>query len=289
MKKIIVPIDFSKASMNALKYAIQMFGVNADIHIVHVMPGELGGDEVLDQDVTENRTMTCKYQLIDYIQRELEIAFFPENFKIVMQLGTVVSSIVNYTKKNNFDVMVLATRDKHNLIDRWIGTISFGIVKQLDIPIYLVPIYSKFDGFKKVLAASDYQVEKTNSILSISKWNKKHNAFIKFLHIHTNDSPAYKKEREQILRGIFREEDPGFGFEVATLNSNDITDGLLGEAYNYHADLMIVLPENQTFLQTLLFKSVTKELILKSSIPLLFLPQTYTKETGKEASQKSFI
>ncbi len=284
MKKIIIPVDFSKASINAVEYAIQMFGSNADISLIHVVPGELGSDEAFNRLVAENRTREIRYQLMDFIRDGLGRPFFPGNFKLIMKVGRIISSIVDHVKENEYDVMVLATRDKYNLVDKLLGTVSFGIVKQLDIPIYLIPIHSKFEGFKKVMVASDRNMKNTKTILNISKWNKSYNSFIKFLHIHTDDSPEYNEERAKILRGIFRETDPGFGFEVATINSNDVSESLLGEAYNYHADLMIVLPENQTFLQTLLYKSITKKLIQHSSIPLLFFP--YGKENSKSADPK---
>ena len=81
----------------------------------------------------------------------------------------------------------------------------------------------------------------------------------------------YNEEAEKIVKELYEKENVDFGFEIATVNSRNIGDSLLASAYNYQADLMIVIAENQNFMQSLLFKSLSKELVLKSSIPVLFL------------------
>ena len=60
-----------------------------------------------------------------------------------------------------------------------------------------------------------------------------------------------------------------YGFEV--IEANDISKSILSVAYNKHSDIIAISPHHQNFIETLLFKSVSKDLILDSKMPLLFV------------------
>jgi hypothetical protein len=94
---------------------------------------------------------------------------------------------------------------------------------------------------------------------------------VKFLHIHTGDSDYDIGGSELIINELVAENDPSFGFELAVIQDKNITQSILSSAYNFKADLLIVIPENQSFIHSLLFKSLSKELILQSAIPVLFV------------------
>ena len=95
--------------------------------------------------------------------------------------------------------------------------------------------------------------------------------YVKFLHIKEKPESDYSAESQNIVNVLFEKEPAEFGFEIAVLNSKNITDSLLSAAYNYNADVLITISENQSFMNKLIFKSLSKEMIEKSSIPVLFL------------------
>ena len=165
----------------------------------------------------------------------------------------------------------MGTRDKYTVLDKWIGTISLSVIKTVSIPVYLIPPFAKYKGFNSTLVASDSHIGNKPLVQWIKEWNLPHQSFIRFLHIRNVKNPNFEAEKKTIVEGFFEDEDPTFGFEIISKSNEDISQSLLASAYNYGSDLIVAIPENQTFINALLFKSVSKELIMKSEIPLLFL------------------
>lgn len=269
MKKIIVPMDFTKASTNALQYALDLYGNKAEFTVVHVASGLLSMNETPNVNLLESVMDSQERQMTSLVQDTLGVDTLPSNVDVVVLVGNIVFELSRYVKEmKDFDAMVLATRDNYNLVDRWFGTVSLGLVKNLDIPVYLIPIYSKYVGYEKVVLASDDKLDHKDAISNIFKWNNIHKADIKFLYV---DSGNGTKAPE----GILNKENYGVDVDVEVVQASDISDALLAHAYNHHADLLIALPEHHSFIYTMLFKSISKELIMKSNIPILFFPKDF--------------
>ena len=271
MKRILVPFDFTEVALNAVQYAIDFATENDEIHIVHVHSGLLSIQSPLMLKAGMNYIESIKGEITETIKANLELKEIPEKVIIQALNGDPVHAISKYARKNLLDLAIIGTRDKYDLFDRWIGTISLGLVKSLYIPVYLIPRFAKFDGFSKIMVASDHHLGKPQILHQIKAWNEEHNAFIKFLHVKERVNSLYNDEAEKIVRELYEKENVDFGFEISTINSRKISDSLLASAYNFKADLLIVIAENHNFMHSLLFKSLSKELILKSSIPVLFL------------------
>ena len=263
-------MDFTEVAMNAFRYANALFP-NDQLYIVHVYSGAVSTREPLYLQPGKTKDMVLREELAKQIQREIQVQKLPPRIHIEMLEGEVIDSVRNYVQDKDIEQMVIGTRDKYDFFDRWIGTVSLGLVKTLDIPVYLIPRYAKFDFFDKVMVASDYHLQSKAFVRQISKWNESYNAFVKFLHIQSTVNESFEKEEDTIVDILFEEENVNFSFEVDSIRSNSIVDSLLANAYNFGADLLAVIPDNQNFLQALLFRSISKELILKSTIPLLFL------------------
>ncbi len=80
-----------------------------------------------------------------------------------------------------------------------------------------------------------------------------------------------KEEVKEKIYDFFDNNQPLCSYEIEEVNSNNVAESLLANAYNYNADLLITIARNANFLQSLVFKSLSKDLLLKSAIPMLFL------------------
>ena len=271
MKKVIVPMDFTEVSLNAFDYAIKCFD-NAEFEIVHVTKSMVELNEPLNEDSDKDRLEVLKDHLAELMYSE----FGRDTFKrikasITILYGDTVAQIKKQVEKGPYDAMVLGTRDKYDFFDRWVGTISLGLVKTLSLPIFLVPRYASYKKPKRIVVASDFAPEHQKVVQVIKKWNERFNAFIKFLHINPKEGKDHIRGTEKIVKQLFTNSDPTFGFELAVIEDRNISQSILGSAYNFKADLLIVVPENQSFIHSLLFRSLSKDLILQSAIPVLFI------------------
>jgi len=270
MKNILVPIDFTDVGVNALRYALSAFP-DAKITAYYVKAGML---ENADQLTIHPHLLLDKYwlnALTEFLRKELKISKLPDRVTISIGNGPVILGIKNYASESIADAIVMGTRDKYNFFEKWFGTVSVGTVKTVDVPVYLIPKYATFTGFEKVMVASDKHLSDESIVNNIKDWNKSYGAFIKFLHIQNSKDDSFQTEAGAIVSELFEKNDPEFSFEVEVLEDKDVSHSLLASAYDMKADLLVVTPDDQNFLQSLLFASVSKDLILKSDLPLLFL------------------
>lgn len=269
MKNILVPLDFTSVGANALKFACKAFG-ESQITILYVKFSKVNTEDPLIYEQSLLSDDYWKEALKKYLCKELGLDRFPENIKLKISSGATVAGIISHCESSHYDGIVMGTRDKYNYFDKWFGTTTFGVIKKAKIPVYLIPKYATYSGYKRVMIASDDHLNNAIVLDKITSWNKEHLAFIKFLHIQDSKKDKFHQQKQLLITELFEKNNPEFAFEIEVIRDKDISHSLLASAYNMKADLLMVVPENQNYLQTILFKSISRELILKSDIPLLF-------------------
>lgn len=269
-------MDLTEVSVNAMRYAYDMFPDGA-FHVIYAYSGQSTREPFyLKPGMTKAKILM--EEIKNQVKASLEVSSLPSNVYIEVAKGETISVITQAFKDFQPDYIVMGTRDRYDLFDRWLGTISLGIVKGIDCPTFLVPRYASYHQMKKVLVATDHQLDDSNLVQWLKKWNSQYKAFIKFLHIQTKESDEIQSASDSIITKLFEEEAVDFGFEISSIKSKDVTTTLLNKAYNIGADLVIAAPDRQSLITTMLYKSITKELILNSKIPLLFLHYTAKQE-----------
>lgn len=271
MKKILVPMDFSEVGVNALQYALDAFP-ESQITILNVKTSVGNVDVENDKKVKWPIEDLWAEQFSKLVFSSSQFKEKPKNVIVKSMFGPIVTSVTEYANDNGIDEVVMGTRDNYDLLDRWLGTVTLGVVKTLKVPVYIIPRFAKYEKYNKVVVGSDSHMRDKIFLQKIKSWNESFNAFLKFVNVKSDSAKSFQKVETAIVDELFANTGPAYGVEIATTDDENVVNGLLGEAYNFGANLMIMIPENQTFMQSLIYKSTSKEAILKSKIPLLFIP-----------------
>ncbi|MDX1372781.1 MAG: universal stress protein [Nitrososphaeraceae archaeon] len=148
--KILVPIDGSKFSMDAAEYGIVLSNkYNAELSILHVLhPGEIGegihyfGTEVPEQTkkLIEERKDEV-YEWFDSIKnlskkyaKEKEIQIKTE----IIESHSVVSSITEFSEKNNVDLIVMGTKGRTGIKRLLLGSVASKVMTYSHCPVLIV-------------------------------------------------------------------------------------------------------------------------------------------------------
>jgi len=260
MKKILVPVDLTEVSSNAITYARDCFP-EAKLVILHID----------SKSYSKENWQKQRAAFKDFVFKAIGTDRLPPNVNMEMLNGFVVNSVVEFSKKDNYDYLVMGTRDKYNLVDKIIGSSSLGIIKSTQIPTYLIPRHAKYHGMKNVMVASDKHMKEKSFVRIIRNWNKDYSANMQFLYVGNATDSEFTMIEDNIRHEFTSELQVDFDYSISCVNSTDISGSLLAVAYNDHADLMILLPDDQSFLGSLFSGSLSKEIIQKSIIPLMFI------------------
>lgn len=268
-KKILVAMDFSHVSVNALKYAYAKHP-DCEIHIAHASAPVYSPDESFYYTVKLTSPDEIEEELKGVVSKAFDESQIPDNVQIHIIKSDIVPGLKSYIMNNDIDYLYIGSRDKYDFFDKWIGNIALGIIKSVNIPCYLIPVNATYKPYTKVAVASDYHVKDSAMLNWLKAWNADYNAYVNFIHIITGDNNDFDAEQKVIVEELYEQGEVPFSFEISLVKSADISGSLLNSAYEFGADMLIAFPENQSFLGSLLFKSVSKEFILKSDIPVLF-------------------
>ena len=139
IKTILVPLDFSRASMQALKYAIPLAKeFKAAIHLVHVQPA----DEMTALSRAGHLMLNCADAIalmqdrLAEVQRKHDVRFWPDNCHVVS--GRPFEEICKLAREIEADLIVLPTRGHSGLKHVVLGSTAERVVRYAPCPVLVL-------------------------------------------------------------------------------------------------------------------------------------------------------
>ncbi len=260
MKKVLIPIDFSETSENALSYACKMFEKHPlEVTLVNVFGGTSTTlmmksiDSILIKDAKESlNTLEKKYKLL-----------FPEvQFKSQLYKNYAVDTIVSLGDSGDFDLIIMGTKGASGVKEVFMGSIAGGVISKTIAPVIVVPSEYKFKQLNKIIfAINDSKILEKTNLNTFKSISELHSSKIIALHIESVNKADYKTDEQEIK---------GFDFEFVNIKGT----GKINEDINLFlienkADLLCLIRSKKDFIGRLFDGSVTSKQTFSSSIPLL--------------------
>jgi len=266
IKNILVPIDYSEGSLNALDTAVHIAAGNkASLKILHVndlMPGEE------DQRI-ENKTIDIYNTIAPKV-----LAQYNVNSEIIFAEGIVGHAIVNAVLENNIDLIVMGTHGTSGSRELFIGLNAYYTVKRASCPVLLIPEGKKWCEFNNVLfpvRAELFSRELFKFPYNLLRKNKQP-TILKLLGVmtETKEEAAYgliSMVYEIKVKEATRKIDLQVGF-----NANpDIAEGALSCAAQTNADLLVMSPGLDILSKPFFIGPFSQRIINHAKIPILSL------------------
>jgi len=160
-KNILVPVDFSKTSNKAVNYALFLAEkYKAKVTLFHAVV-------LLQEDVDEKEHLIA-YETIIEKKEEKRIKYLKSHADKGARLGVQIDSvlmrgitpaetILNFIEDKKFDVIVIGTHGRTELMKWWLGSVAEKIVRYSPIPVITIhKDYKRKPAIKKVLFPVDF-------------------------------------------------------------------------------------------------------------------------------------
>lgn len=136
-KKILLAADGSEHSKRAAEHAIKMAECEKDsiVEIVFVVDGGNSKSDVLSNWNSANINDKRKERLKEI---EMKAKKAGVQFEIKILHGEPGPAVVEYTNKNNFDVVVIGSRGLNGLQEFVLGSVSHKVAKRANCPVLIV-------------------------------------------------------------------------------------------------------------------------------------------------------
>ncbi|MCE7994562.1 MAG: universal stress protein [Roseivirga sp.] len=272
INNILVPVDFSDCSRNALCYAIELAQrVNAQLHLIHsyYIPVPTADISV----IVDNRAQLDQEQVIRDawagLAREV-----PElgriNYSHETRMGFLNNVVLTALEKRSFDLIIMGTKGCTNRFDHFLGSNAYNVARDARVPVLVIPEHHSFSGFKKVAIAADYhQIKDLSNLELLRSLATDFQSEIHLLHISEAPQSLDIEEAEEALnlKEYFADLDHHFDF-VTELN---VVDGIENYSKENQVDLTVIIPRHHNLFERLFKKRITRESVLKAHMCMLVL------------------
>lgn len=269
MKTVILPTDFSENSKNAINWIIQFYKnekINFILLNAYSSP-QAGAVAVVS--ISEILRKQALEDLKDY-KTELENTYINSNhqFSYDAIYGDVTYAI-NATKELYKDVSVVVGAKGMSAMEKlFIGTNTSAIIKEVDVPVYVIPEKVKYKEVHKIGLAVDLQkinnLEPLHFLRNIVNTTK---ASIRVFHVENGNSKSY----EETIISFLKDE---LNLKTLTLNKISSEDSLIGVQKFIHShaiNLLVLVNRKKPFFTNLFHNSFSKQMAFYTDVPLLIL------------------
>lgn len=278
MKKILIPTDLSPNANNAIRYAINFCkNFQTELVFLHATHPILDLPDtslefynpILFQDEKEQLNQVSSS--LKHVFAEERIELDKIKYSIELRVGFAADEIVHVAKEFNCDLIIMGTQGASGLSKLFLGSITYSVIKQTEIPVLAIPSDYEFKTIDKIVFATDYEGISNKKILA-PLFNLA-NAFganvLMFHAIEAKEPIAAYIEELQVWKTEKNFHHVKHTNSIATCE--DVSQGILEFADENDASIIAVIPHSYNFFQSLIHKSKTKEIALESKLPLLVL------------------
>jgi nucleotide-binding universal stress UspA family protein len=267
MKHIIVPIDFSKESLNGLRLAIIFANkFNSSIQMVYVQKvvsemGRVGLEE-------EYKTATENFKkLVEEYASKLDKG---SELNYIIKRGKIYREVVNQAEAFDDSVIICSTHGASGFEEFFMGSNSFKIVSATDNPVITIRHGAVPHEIKKIVMPIDITADTRQKVPLTTEIAKLFGAEIHVVAVSSGQSEeivtklnAYSK---QICDYLNEYKVP---FKTANLNGDNITDIAIEYALDVNADLISIMTEQSKSISNFVLGSYAQQMLNRSPIPVL--------------------
>ena len=126
-KRVVVPTDFSEASVKTLEWARTLVDSPQDLFVVHVAPADTGGDIGLrEREYAEQ-------MLAKLLEDE---AYYGVRHRVMV--GDAGSMIAEYAEKADAEMIILPSRGKTGLAHLLVGSVAERVLRLAHCPVLVL-------------------------------------------------------------------------------------------------------------------------------------------------------
>lgn len=271
MKTILVPTDFSKNALNAVKYAIAYSQeTKSKVILFHSYdePTSTLNIPMADihygkQEARQGAEKEMK-KLIDSLQKTNPGL----KLKWIVQPGIGSHNIVDYVKENKIPLIIMGTTGQGAVTRAIVGSTTSSVIKNVPCTIIAVPPKAKFNGITKVAVATDLEKDNlvvVNEAVAFAKYLKAGITFIYVQDLAIFDAEAALEKMIAKLKTQSKYKNISY----YVCRDSNVSDGLDYFIKKQKPDVLSMVTHGWKFPETIWKSSWTDKMSNHTSVPLL--------------------
>lgn len=267
INQIVVPVDFSEDSINAVKKAFSLaHRTSANVALLHVnkvrtLPSIFNvhiGTE--DNAETERRFA----ELLNYLPH------YGLQVTTTIRTGRVGSEIVKFAELKNADLIVMGTHGITGFEEFWAGSNAYRVVSNASCPVLTLRGTFYKDGFRKIVLPIDTMVTTRQKVPFTLELAKIYKSEIHVVGVCIDESNDFVAKLTSYCAQVSRYLS---GHDVRLVNEivegDNPTDIAIKYAKSIDADLICIMTEQDTSISNTFIGAYAQQMVNHSTIPVL--------------------
>ncbi|WP_378187617.1 universal stress protein [Aquimarina sp. W85] len=274
MKKILVPVDFSKYSEYALEVAATLAKKNnSEIIVLHMMGLS---EAILTKDEAQEATEAQFYMRLAQKRfetfldkpflKDIRTTEMVQNYKIFSEINTVVN-------ENNIDLIVMGSHGASGLEEVFVGSNTEKVVRTSDVPVLVIKNKQKDFKINEVVFACDFTLENINVYHNAMKLFKMIGANIHLVYVNLPGERFKSTSQMETLVSdfLFKAEAGNLSLmdKVVYLNDYSIESALFDFSNKISADIIALPTHGRRGIAHFFSGSITERIANHSELPVL--------------------
>jgi len=269
MKNILVAVDFSECSMNALEHALTI-AVNADagVEMIFVIKPDTSRDMFTEGPQTLSSMVQDKFdELIAKYQPQMG----DNKLTYIIREGKVYNEIVNEADKKEVFLVMAGTHGSSGFEEFWMGSNANRIVSAIKKPVITIRGGVNIKRhLEKIVLPLDSTPETRQKVPFTAYMAKIFNAEIHILRVYTSKVRAVIRKvdsyAEQVVKHL---EEENIKYALESVQADNITDATIEYALKTNANLISIMTEQEISAKNLLLGPYAQQMVNHSPIPVL--------------------
>lgn len=268
MKQIIVAIDFSKCSVHALEYAINLSNTLRTNILMVWVDGAKTDESVLSPVDTSRKEISNNFeQLIEQYGSQLE--YGKMSYKI--RKGKVHIEVANQAKYSDAMLVIAGTHGVSGFEEFWIGSNAYRIVTWAPCPVITVRTSFEFrPAIKCIVLPIDSTLETRQKIPFSTKMAKYFDAEIHVLSLYTTTIRAVRSRVDNYSKQVAKYlDDENVKYIQEAIEAENVTKATIDYANKVNGDIIAIMTEQETTTANLFLGAYAQQMVNHSPVPVL--------------------
>jgi nucleotide-binding universal stress UspA family protein len=274
MKKILIPIDFSDFSENALEVAASLAKkLDADLVVLHM----LGLSEAVFTKDEAQEFMEAQYYM--RLAKKRFDAFLDKPFLKGVRIFETVQNykdfneINNLVKEQDIDLVVMGSHGASGLSGLFIGSNTEKVVRTCDIPVLVIKKQRKDFEIKNAVFASDFEVENITAYKRALEFFRMFGAKVHLVYVNRPNqyfkSTNEIKKQIELFMSIAHHNNVPDDRRVVIVNDYSIEEGLYNFAFKVKANIIALPTHGRKGLAHFFKGSIGEDIANRANLPVI--------------------
>ncbi|MGE4289872.1 MAG: universal stress protein [Salinivirgaceae bacterium] len=270
MKHILVPIDFSSDSINALEHSIMIANkLSMDLMMIHVKRKNADYDPSFNlndfDEVVRSGVIDNFEQIVHQYQKQLKGVF---HYRI--REGRIYTEICHQAKYGDAEMIIMGTHGVSGFEEKWVGSNAFRVVSNAICPVLTTRYSFPKRPIKKIVMPIDISKDTRLKVPKTVELALIFGAELHVVDVRDNNKSSTKKILEEYILQIgayLKRHKVKWVHE--SIKGKNLTSSIIEHALLMDADLISIMNEQNEKARNIWLGPYAQQMVNHSPVPVL--------------------